>query len=136
MNYAAICYARFSSFINTSSNTGCQALIQFGGSYILTTLFPSIENCIMRYYSSATDVGGNKCCIQFGFSGGTSAYQAQLYNNTMYCEGAITGAPLNQAVQRIATGGAVTVIQLGNSCGVTANHLAPTITKITGSTLT
>jgi hypothetical protein len=136
LSYAAICYARFSSFINTSSNTGCQALIQFTGTYTNTTLFPSIENCIMRYYSSATDVGGNKCCIQFGIFGGTTVYQAQLYNNTMYCEGAVTGSPLIQAVQRIVTGGAVTVIQLGNSCGVTANNLAPTITKITGNTLT
>jgi hypothetical protein len=135
LSYAAICYARFSSFINTSSNTGCQALIQFTGTYVATTLFPSIEQCIMRYYSSATDILGNKCCVQFGIFGGTSAYQAQLYNNTMYCEGAITGSPLIQAVQRVGTG-AVTVIQGGNNCGVTAYHLAPTITKITGNTLT
>jgi hypothetical protein len=132
INYAAICYARFCSFTNTSSNTATQAIINFQGSYTATTLFPSIEQCLIRYYSSATDVGGNKCCIQFG---GNSAYQAQIYNNTLYCEGAITGSPQIQAVQKTGTG-AVTVIQFGNACGANAHHIAPAITQILGSALT
>jgi hypothetical protein len=131
-NFAAILYARNSSFINTSSNTSCQALINFQGSYTATTLFPSIENCVLRYLSSAVDVGGNKCCVQFA---GNSAYESQIYNNTMYCEGATTGAPNNQAVQKTGTG-LVTVKQFGNDCGLTAHHIAPAITQIVGNTLT
>jgi len=128
INYAAICYARFCSFINTSSNTSCQTLINFQGSYTATTLFPSIENCIFRYLSSATDVGGNKCCVQFA---GNSLYQAQIYSNILYCEGAITGTPLFQAVQKTGTG-AVSLLYYGNTCGATAYNIAPAITLSSG----
>jgi hypothetical protein len=131
-NFAAIIYARNSSFINTSSSTNCQTLINFQGSYTTTTLFPSIENCVLRYLSSAVDVGGNKCCVQFA---GNSAYESQIYNNTMYCEGATTGGAQPQAVQKTGTG-LVTVKQFGNDCGLTAHHIAPAITQITGRTLT
>ena len=134
MDYASICYARFCSFINTSSNQSCYSLIQFAGSYNSPTpLYPSFENCIMRYYSSSTDVGGNKCCIQFGSNTGT--YQAQIYNNTMYCEGAVNGAPQINAIQKSGTC-AVTVLQYGNACGASAHHIDSSISVTDGNPLT
>jgi hypothetical protein len=132
LSNASSCACRFSSFISNSVSPNAYPLVQFLGSYTSSTITPSFESCIFRYISNTTDISGNKCCIQFG---GTTSITALIYNNILYCEGATTGGLLIQAIQKTGTG-AITTQYYGNSCGPTAFHIAPTITKVIGAPLT
>jgi len=129
---ASSCNCRFSSFISSSGSATPAALVQFIGTYISSTIASSFETCIFRYTQATTDTGGNKCCIQYGGTG--TNHSSLVYNNVLYCEGAITGGALIQAIQKTGTG-TLAIAYLGNSCGPTAFHMPPTATLTVGAPL-
>ena len=111
------------SFISsTSTSTSPSALIRFtnGGVAVSEIGFSRIE-----YTSAVTDVGGNKCCIQYAGSGTNTS---SVYNNLLLCEGAIGGAPQIECIQDTGAG-AVTLAYGNLLAGATAHHISPSVTK-------
>ena len=107
--------------LNTAS-TLLQPLVQFGGSANKSL---EITNCNLTYANLLTDTGGNKCCVQFNNSSGT--FTVQMTNCLLLCEGAVTGTPQIQCVQKNGLG--LVILNYGNLlAGATAHHIAPAIT--------
>ena len=108
--------------LNTTS-TVLAPIISFGSS----TTAESIEMtyCQIKYANTLTDTGGNKCCIKFTNS---NAVVKRMIYCLLICEGAITGTPQIQCIQK--TGAGTVTLSYGNLlAGATAHHIAPTIIK-------
>ncbi len=55
----------------------------------------------LAYGSATTDVGGNKCCIQFG---NTASLTANVSQNILQCFGAVTGGTRIEVIQKTGAG--------------------------------
>jgi hypothetical protein len=113
---------RYTTVICSTSSTSPSPIIQFNNN---AASGKEINFSQLRYSSTAVDVGGNKCCVQFNNSASISATFAQLY---LSCVGAITGSPQIQCIQD--TGAGAVNLTYGDLQAVgAAHHIAPTVTK-------
>lgn len=85
-----------------------------------------VHNTLMYEWATA-DVSGNKCCIQFNKSTGSMTFSNVSYNSFL-CDGAITGSPQTQCIQRPGVGGATFNYFGGNYAGANAHHIDSTLT--------
>jgi hypothetical protein len=114
---------RQNTITSTSASTTALALVRIGN-----TASVAIEVSLSRleYTSTATDTGGNKCCIAFTGSGNVTA---SIVSDLLLCEGAITGSGGQiQCIQD--TGAGAVVLAYGNLlAGANAHHISPNTTK-------
>jgi len=108
---------------STSASTSPATLMRL---FNTTSIAVEVSLCRLEYTSAATDVGTNKCCIQFSGSAGTVT--ASVSQSVLLCQGAVTGTPLIQCIQKTGAG-AVNLSYGGLLAGATANNIAPAITK-------
>lgn len=109
--------------VSSSSSTSVQSLIIVG----TNTATLIIEFCRLEYTSTATDVGGQKCCIRFNNPTGTVI--GSVSQSLLLCEGAITGSGGQIQCIQDTGAGAVNLAYGQLIAGATANHIAPTVTK-------
>jgi hypothetical protein len=110
-------------FTNTSASVNNQPIIQINNINASVSFNDlGITNTTLRYTSNSTDVGGNKCCIQFN---NTADVNYQVLNCLLLCEGATTtnGTPGQfLCVQKTGTAGVVTFNYANARAGATAHH--------------
>lgn len=110
-------------FSNTSTSTSNAPIVRFTGT---TAQNVEMNYTKLVYTSTAVDVGGNKCCIQFNSASGT--INAEVAQMILSCVGAVTGTPQIECIQQV--GAAVVNLSYGDLQAVgTAHHIAPTIVK-------
>jgi len=111
-----------SSVESTSTSTSASALVRYLNTGTVAT---SIRFSRLNYTSTAVDVGGNKCCVQFAGSGTNNSQIAQC---VFECVGAVTGTPQIQCIQY--TGIGIANLTYGDIQAVNpANHISPSATK-------
>jgi hypothetical protein len=115
---------RYSTIISSTTSTSPAPIVQFNNN---AAVGHEIVFSQLRYSSTAVDVGGNKCCVQFNNSVGISAVFAQLY---LSCVGASTGSPQIQCIQDTGAGAALLTYGDLQAVGA-AHHISPTVTKTT-----
>jgi len=102
------------------------ALVNISGS---SGAYNYINDCVLRYRSTLSTQGSNKCCIQFNNSG--SSYM-NLTNTVLYCEGATQTngiAGRFTCIQDRHAGATVPIIFHGNNtAGTTAFYYPSTAT--------
>jgi hypothetical protein len=108
---------------STSASTSPAPLMRLFNTASITV---EVSLCRLEYTSAVTDVGGNKCCIQFDGSAGTVT--ASVSQSLLLCQGAITGTPSIQCIQDTGAG-AVNLSYGGLLAGATAHNIAGGITK-------
>jgi hypothetical protein len=122
LSLASITTVRQCVLTSSSASTGASALVNYANTNLITFV---LEFCRLEYTNATTDVTGNKTCVRFNGSGAVTASVSQCL---LICEGAITGSPQIQCIQR--TGAGAVVLAYGQLiAGATAHHIAPTIVK-------
>ena len=112
----------YSTYTSTSAANNPAALVRFFNTFpsTMTMMF-----CRLNYTSTTTDVGGNKCCVQFNGSATATASMAYVQ---LDCVGAQTGSPNIQCIQDPGAG--ATNLTYGDLQAISpAQHIAPSITK-------
>jgi hypothetical protein len=108
---------------NASASTINEPLIRFINT--TGTATTEVSFCELRYTSSAIDVNGNKCCIQYLNS---VTNNSTVFDCLLICEGATTGGASPQCIQDVGLG-AVNLSYGQLSAGATAHHISPNVTK-------
>jgi len=122
LSLASITTVRQCVLTSSSASTAASALVNYANTNLITFI---LEFCRLEYTNATTDVTGNKTCVRFA---GAGAVTASISQCLLICEGAITGSPQIQCIQR--TGAGAVVLAYGQLiAGATAHHIAPTIVK-------
>lgn len=108
---------------STSTSTSASSLVRFLNT---TTTSNEIRFSKLNYTSTAVDVGGNKCCIQYANTGTNNSQIAQCI---LECVGAVTGGTRIEAIQKTGAG-AVNLTYGGNETVSPASFVASGITRI------
>lgn len=117
-----------SSVESTNTSGSPAALVRFINS---TTTSNNIRFSRLNYTSTTTDIGGNKCCVQYSNTGINNSQIAQC---VFECVGATTGTPNVQCIQY--NGSAAVNLNYGNIQAVgNAHNIAPAITKTSMTTV-
>jgi hypothetical protein len=123
INITASATVRQCVLTSTSGSTAINAIINYSNANPATFV---LEFCRLEYTNATTDITGNKCCIRFA---GSNSVTASVSNCLLLCEGAITGSPQIQCIQKTAGAFAIVLAYGQLIAGGTAHHIAPTITK-------